>query len=73
MPNVKMTVTVDYIIADWLIGKMATVEKPASGTFEIIAVETRPDMSVGKGYIIYIRGHHTPWFSQDEFTIEKEL
>ena len=65
-----MIVTIEYIVADWLMGKMATVEKPASGTFEIIAVETRH--VPGRGDIIYIRGHHTPWISQDEFTIEYE-
>ncbi len=66
-----MVVSIEYIVEDWLLGKMATVETPSTGTFEIIAVETRfiPD----KGYIIYIRGHHTPWISQDEFTIEKKL
>ena len=65
--NVKMIVNVEYIVEDWLIGKMATVEKPSTGTFEIIATEVRSDG------IIYIRGHHTPWISQNEFTIEKKL
>lgn len=60
-----MIVTIEYIVTDWLMGKMATVEKPASGTFEIIAVDVRSDG-------IYIRGHHTPWISQHEFTLEYE-
>lgn len=63
--KVKMVVNIQYIVSDWLMGKMATVEKPASGTFEILEVDVRGDE-------IYIRGHHTPWISQDNFTLEYE-